>query len=540
MSLIKAEKINKSYGLIDVLSDISFSIDKGQKVALVGNNGTGKTTLLKIIAGIEEYDSGSLNILKNTRVGYLPQDTSFVEDESVETYLKRTATNDDNVPDYDFAHKMKLILSGFGLNNIDLQHNVSKLSSGQKSKIILAGILLKGVDLLLLDEPTNNLDLPALIWLENYIKETETACILISHDRRFLDKVVNKIFEIDWLTHNLNITNGTYSDYLETLKKRLHRQKEEYSNQQEEIDRLSKRAHEMKMESARGSKWVGSDNDKYVQGYNRDMAGKAGRKGKVIDKRVDQIDKIEKPIERSSFEISLNAEKNPGTMDIRLLDVIAGYSNSKNLSDLGLNVNVDVDGNNANFKIGPISFELNYGQRVAIMGLNGTGKSTLLKTITGQLKPLEGKVEFGSGLKIGNMMQEHETLPKDKTLLEFLTERAYTDEQDSYVQLAKFGFNEKQMRKPINALSPGGRARLLLSLFSAQSVNLLVLDEPTNHLDIEAVEALEETLKTYKGSVLIVSHDRYFLEQAALDTTYLLSDGKLTRIPDYKSYVENL
>ncbi len=518
MSLIKAEKINKSYGLIDVLSNVTFTIEKGQKVALVGNNGTGKTTLLKIITGTEEADSGSINILKDIKIGYLPQDTSLITDQTIEEYLKSTA--EIAIDDYDFPHRMNSILTGFGLRDIDLGHSVAKLSSGQKSKIILAGILLKGVDLLLLDEPTNNLDLPALIWLEKFINETEAACILISHDRRFLDRVVKKIFEIDWITHSLNITNGTYGDYLETLAKKLHRQKEEYNDQQEEIERLIKRAREMKAESVKGAKWVGSDNDKYLQGYNRDMAGKAGRRAKVVEKRVEQMDKAEKPIERELFKISLDAEKKAGTRDIRLIEVIAGYP----------------DG----FRTEPISFELMYGNRVGIMGLNGSGKSTLLKTITGKLKAFSGKVEFGSGLKIGNMMQEHETLPKDKTLLEFLTERAYEDEQESYVQLAKFGFDEKQMRHSIGNLSPGGRARLLLALFSAESVSLLVLDEPTNHLDIEALEALEETLKTYKGSVLIVSHDRYFLEQASLDLTYLLSDGVLTRIPDYKVYVEEI
>jgi ATP-binding cassette subfamily F protein 3 len=518
MSLIKAEKINKSYGLIDVLLDISFTIEKGNKVALVGNNGTGKTTLLKIITGTEEPDSGSINILKGIKIGYLPQDTSLVTEQTIEEYLRITAETTDD--DYDFSHRMNLILDGFGLKDIDISHSVSKLSSGQKSKVILAGILLKGADLLLLDEPTNNLDLPALIWLEKFIKETESACIIISHDRRFLDRVVKRIFEIDWVTHSLNITNGTYSDYIENLKKKLHHQKEEYENQKGEMERLLKRAKEMKSESNQGAKWEGTDNDKFLRNFKRDQAGASGSKAKTLEKRVDQMEKIEKPIERDLFKISLEADKKPGTRDIRLINLIAGYTNG--------------------FKTKPVSFELIYGNRVGIMGLNGSGKSTLLKTITGKLQSLEGKVEFGSGLRVGNMMQEHETLPKDKTLLEFLNERVYSDEQDSYVQLAKFGFNEKQMRRPIGDLSPGGRARLLLSLFSAQSVNLLVLDEPTNHLDIEALEALEETLKTYKGSVLIVSHDRYFLEQASLDTTYLLADGALTRIPDYKAYVEGI
>ena len=519
MSIVRAEKLNKSYGSINVLSDISFSIEKGQKIALVGNNGTGKTTLLKIIDGLEEIDAGSINILKDISVGYLQQDMNLIGSETISEYIKRIAGQS-----YDIEHKTKLILAGFGIEDINLNHKISNLSSGQKSKVILSGILLKGVDLLLLDEPTNNLDLPALIWLENFINETDSACIVISHDRRFLDRVVKKIFEIDWRTHSLNMTTGTYSDYLETVFKRIKRQKEDYQNQQDEIKRLTERAREKKNESIIGAKWVSSDKDKQLQGFKRDQAGGSGRTAKVLEKRIEQMDKIEKPEEREDFKIKLHADKKHGSRDIRVIDLIAGYSE---MNELG-------------FKIGPVSFEIVYGNRTAIMGLNGSGKSTLLKTITGEISPLNGKVEVGSGLLIGNMMQEHETLPKDLTPLEFLTNRIYfDDEQKSYVQLAKFGFDERQMRMSIKSMSPGGRARLLLSLFSAQSVNFLVLDEPTNHLDIEALEALEEMLETYEGSVLIVSHDRYFLDKARLDSIYLLSDGKLTRVSDLEGYIEN-
>jgi ATPase subunit of ABC transporter with duplicated ATPase domains len=229
------------------------------------------------------------------------------------------------------------------------------------------------------------------------------------------------------------------------------------------------------------------------------------------------MDKVERPIERDPFEIPLEAGVGSGTLDIRLTDVVAGYP----------------DG----FTVGPMSFDVRFKSRVGIMGLNGSGKSTILKTITGVLSPLGGEVEIGSGVKLGNMMQEHESLPRDETLLELLTKRAELSQEMSYAKLARFGFDERQVKQPIGTLSPGGRARLLLALFSAQSVNMLVLDEPTNHLDLEALDALEETLRTYEGTVLLVSHDRYFLETARLDTTYLLSDGVLTRIPDYKAYV---
>ena len=544
--MIKAKKLQKSYGSLTVLSDVSFSVGRGQKIALVGHNGTGKTTLLKIVAGLEESDAGIVEITQDTCIGYLQQDTSLSGDETISAYLRRvTGINaleeeieelsthlDDpakvkrhgevhekyeHLNGYAFDHRMKVMLSGFGLENIVLDHKLSNLSSGQKNKVALVGILLKGVDLLLLDEPTNNLDLPALIWLEDFLKKTDAACIIVSHDRRFLDRVVRKIFELDWYTRTLTTTGGSYSNYLEMVVKRIARQKEDYHLQQEEITRLNEQAQSKRADAARGARWMGTDNDKFLRGFKRNRAGKSSRIAKTIDKRIEQMDKVEKPMERDPFEIPLEAKVGSGVLDIRLVDVLAGYADS--------------------FKIGPLSLEIRYGNRIGIMGLNGTGKSTLLKTITKQLPSLGGKIEMGSGIKIGNMMQEHETLPRSSIPLEFLIERTHLSQQDSYAKLAKFGFDERQVKLPISTLSPGGRARLLLALFSAQSVNMLVLDEPTNHLDLEALEALEETLMTYRGTVLIVSHDRYFLEKASLSSIYVLSNGTITRIPDYKAYV---
>lgn len=515
-------------------------------MALVGDNGVGKTTILKIIAGLTEPDSGEIKLAKNSCLGYLPQDTSLSGNEAIGTYLRRTvgvdlleekletlatqledkaAANEyrniqkqySHLNGYAFDHLVKVMLAGFGLGNIGIERSLNSLSSGQKSKVALAGILLKGVDLLLLDEPTNNLDLPALIWLEDFLKKSEASCIIISHDRRFLDRVVKKIFEIDRETRSLNISGGTYSDYLETVKKRMARQKEQYFLQQEEIERLSEQVQQQRVASVRGSNWEGTDNDKMLRDFKRNRAGRSSRVAKTIEKRIDQMDKIEKPVERNPLEIPLEAKAISGTLDIRLIDVVSGYP----------------DG----FTIGPLSFEVRYSSRVGILGLNGTGKSTLLKTITGQLDAFSGRVEIGSGVKIGNMMQEHESLPRGCTLIEFLRERTGLKENEAYNQLVKFGFDQGQVKKPIDDLSPGGRARLLLALFSAQSVNVLVLDEPTNHLDLEALEALEETIEAYQGTILLVSHDRYFLEKAKLDSTYVLSEGVLTKIPDYKTYV---
>lgn len=543
--MIKAKKISKGYGSVPVISDITFTLERGQKVALVGYNGTGKTTLLKILAGIEKPDSGTLETEEGICIGYLPQDTSLVSDETITEYLSRVSgidalqkeidqladhlDNTDNVErygalqskfehldGYGFPRRMELMLAGFGLAGLK-DRKLPSLSSGQKIKVFLSGILLTGVDLLLLDEPTNNLDLPALVWLEDFLKKSEAACLIVSHDRRFLDKVVRKIFEINWNKRTLSITSGTYSDYLEASLKKNRSAKEEYQLQQAEIDRLNDLARQKKTDAARGARWQGTDNDKFLRGFKSDRAAKSGKAAKAIEKRIEHLGQVERPIERQPFAISLKAAKEPGTQHISLVDLITGYENG--------------------MKIGPITLEISYGERIGIIGLNGSGKSTLLKTIAGQIKPTSGSVNIGSGIKIGNMMQEHESLPREQTLFDFLRERAELREQDIYEKLTRFGFAQSQVREPISSLSPGGRARLLLALFSALSVNTLILDEPTNHLDIEAQEALEEVLATYKGTVVLVSHDRYFLEKARLDFTFVLSDGVLSRIADYREYL---
>lgn len=545
--MLKVNNLHKSYGATVVLFDISFSLERGQKVALVGNNGSGKSTLLRLIAGVAQGDGGDIVFSKNACVGYLPQDTSTIEDLPIRDYLRKVAGVDviearmnelsqrledeaaaaeySDLQDvflrldgYAFEHRMEIVLAGFGLADIGLERRAPQLSSGQKSKVTLAGILLKGVDVLLLDEPTNNLDLPALVWLEDYLQKSEATMMIVSHDRRFLDRTVRKVFELDARNHTLNISGGTYSNYLAMKSKRFARQLQEYREQQEEIGRLSERAGRLRASSEKGSSWKGSDNDKFLRGFKQDRAGRSARAAKSIEKRIDRINQVEKPIERDPLKIELTAEESPSSCVISLSNLVVGY-------DTG-------------FSAGPISLTISYGTRVGIMGLNGSGKSTLLKTIAGELPPVAGSVDIGRGLRLGNLMQEHETLPRDTTVLECAMKRTGLAAQETFAHLVKFDLTENQIRQPVGNLSPGGRARLLLAIFAAASVNTLLLDEPTNHLDLEALEALEEALETYQGTVILVSHDRYFLETTKLDLVYVLSDGVFTKIPDYTVYVK--
>jgi ATPase subunit of ABC transporter with duplicated ATPase domains len=231
------------------------------------------------------------------------------------------------------------------------------------------------------------------------------------------------------------------------------------------------------------------------------------------------MERVENPAERVPLEIKLEGTAGEGALTIECTDLVAGYHGS------------------TSFRLAPISLDIVPGSRVAILGLNGSGKSTLLKTLTGRLAPLAGTLHLGAGVCVGNLMQEHESLPREATLLSYLKSKTAITSTDVYNLLQHFGFSALQVEMPIASLSPGGRARLLLALFAAQGVNTLILDEPTNHLDLEALEALEEMLKTYQGTVLLVSHDRSFLEHARLDHVYTLQEGRLTRIPDYQTYV---
>lgn len=535
---IKADKICKSYGSITILNDLSFQLEQGEKIGLIGSNGTGKSTLLKILNGEIQPDSGKVIIPDTLTIGYLPQDTSIVSDETIYEYVHRVSGmleleqrmenpefSADAVIEYEhrdgysFYYRLDSILAGFGLSNISGNRSINSLSSGQKSKVFMAGVLLLDPDILLLDEPTNNLDLPALIWLESFLSKSNITCLLISHDRLFLDRVVRKIFEIDWNNRTLNITNGKYSDYLLRKEKERDRQKQQYYSQQEEIERLQEKSLSLKQKSSAGSKYLGSDNDKFHRGFKRDKAAKSGKQAKAIEKRIEQIDTVEKPFERDLFRIHLKSINLDSGQYIQLSNIISGY-NVKN-----------------DFNIGPISLTIPFGSRIAILGLNGEGKTTLLKTISGELSPLSGNIDYGKKIILGNLTQEHDNLPRNETIKDFLMHRiGAEDVQAVYFLAVKFGFKVAELDKQISLLSPGGRARLLFAVFSAISVNVLILDEPTNHLDLEALEAVEEAVENFKGTVIVVSHDRRFLQKFNSTDIYVLSGGKLVMQKNFETY----
>ncbi len=546
--MLTLKNIRKVYGIRRVLEKVSFSLGEGQKAALVGQNGIGKSTLLRIISGIESPDRGEVLVPNRALIGYLPQEVLADGGETLRSYLRRMAglgELEDEMKEleprlekpealaryemleaeyrrlggYDFERRSKNILSGLCLSHIALDRPVSELSGGERRKTALAGVLLRGVDILLLDEPTNNLDLPALLWLEKYLSRSAATCLIASHDRRFLDNVVERVVELDWFKRDATMYTGGWTEYA-GMKAHAHRRhKEQYRMQQEERDRLYE-SKEQKMD------WVervknkkAPDHDKFTSNYKKERATKKfTNSAKALEGREKRLDDVERPLERVPLVIPLKPKAEIGMDDIALKGVHFGYKNG--------------------FQGGPTSLDIAYGTRISILGDNGVGKSTLLKTIAGEIKPLSGEVALGGGVVFGYLMQEHENIASEDKISEIFKKRLdIYDRDEVMMHLTRFQFPPDVLDDKVSYLSPGERVRLILSLLSALGANVLVLDEPTNHLDLETIEALEESLELYPGTILLVTHDRYFLEKMRIDRYLMLSsDGVLSPVESYEAY----
>jgi len=548
-AFIDVEQVSKRYRNQRVLSNVTLRLGPRQKGALVGSNGVGKSTLLRLIAGLERPNAGSVNMPSGALVGYLAQEVAVRGDESIEAYLRRITgidvvhrRMDDLAADlgrggrmdeyaeaqtqfeclggYDFERRVRIVLAGFGLRDVDAGRSLQSLSGGQRSKVALGGILLKGVDVLLLDEPTNNLDLPALLWLENFLIQSTATILLVSHDRRLIDRVASKVFEIDWHTREATTYGGGCSDFLELKSQELRRQRELFRRQQEEIGRLTDSVRQNKAWAQIGAVQQGSDHDKMGRDFSRERSAGLAKRSKSIEKRLEQMELVDKPAERQPLELAFMPAENAGDQRIELEGVWIGYPEG--------------------FRLGPIHLALEPGMRVGIVGANGSGKSTLLKVLTGHLEALAGRLSIGAGLIFGNLMQAHENLPRSATPLWFLQTQTDLNEGEALELLRSFQLHPLDLRKPIREVSPGAQTRLLLAYFSTIRANVLVLDEPTNHLDLEAILALEEALTTYAGLTLIVSHDRQFLGEVALSHCFLLLDGRFEQIPSFASYAADM
>lgn len=549
--MLAVKRLRKSFGTRRLLHEVSFTLPAGMRMAMVGENGTGKSTLLKIIAGLEPADRGFVTITKGKLVGYLPQETKVEGEESALEFLYRSSgvttfeqemkalepeiadpeklalyekaqENFERLGGYAFLDRAKGILDGLALVSLDLSRPLDTFSGGEKRKLALAAVLLSGVDLLLLDEPTNNLDLVALLWLEAYLVRSGATVLVASHDRAFLDHVVTRVLAIDPMKHSAQIYNGNWSVYAETKAHLFRRAKELYGAEQRERDRVVTSAAEKIHWAEETKKKRGPDRDKLASNYKKERAiKKFTGSAKALEGRLDRLNEHEKPFERPPLEFALTADTKIAPPAVTLTRVAVGYGKQRVVSGVAL--------------------RLPFGSRVALLGENGAGKSTLLKTITGHLEPIVGNVRLGKGVIFGDLMQEGENLPLDLTPIAYFAKRYRVFERERVLlMLSQFGFVPDEADVKIGRLSPGERVRLVLASLVHQGANVLTLDEPTNHLDLEAIEALEDALTAYAGTLIIVTHDRTFLTHVKLDSAYLIADGKLEPIADYAAYALRL
>lgn len=530
--LLQISNISKSFDGTDILSDCSFHIEENEKCALVGSNGTGKSTMLKIIAGRIAPDSGSISLKNGADIGYLAQqdavDTgntiigeltlvkqSLIDEEAAIRQLEKDMKDatgrelEEMMDKYSrLTHHFEMndgfsvrseingMIRGLGFAEEDKERSISTLSGGQKTRVALAKLLLKKPSLIMLDEPTNHLDLRSIEWLEGFLQSYKGAVLIVAHDRYFLDRIVTKVFEIE--NGKLSVFTGDYSTYAARKKELRDTQMKAYLNQQAEI------AHQEQVI------------DK-LKSFNRE---KSIKRAESREKMLDKIERLDKP---ADIDDAMKLKITPSIISGR--DVLSVSELSKGYDGMKL-----FEG---------VSFDIRRGERVAVIGDNGTGKTTLLKIITGNLEADNGSFSLGVNVKPGYYDQEHQLLHPDKTLFrEISDDFPAMDNTKIRNTLAAFLFYGDDVFKQVSALSGGERGRLSLAKLMLGNANFLILDEPTNHLDITSKEILENALNEYEGTVLYVSHDRYFINRTAT-RILALEGGTFTGYPgNYDYYLE--
>jgi len=532
---LQIENITKSYGVDIILENISLTASDNEKIGLIGANGAGKSTLLKIIAGDLSYDSGKIFTPKDSVIGFLRQDSVLEENKTISEYML-TAFEDvlkleqelrileDKMSDYsneaeherimksygekseifekrggfEVKTRVNMILNGMGFESFDKNMKIRNLSGGEKTKLAMARLLLENPDVLLLDEPTNHLDFKTMQWLEAYLKSYKGIVIVVSHDRYFLDFLADTIYEIE--RSRATRYAGNYSKYLEQKKQNEQIQLKHYNAQQEEIKRL----------------------EDYVA--RNGVRASTAKSAKSKQKAIDRMTLEEKPL-------MLNE-----SCRFKFDSVFRSYNDVLTVENLSLKVpkNGILESIATN-----ITFDVKRGEKIAVIGANGAGKSTLLKTILGEHRYFEGNAETGRNLKISFYDQEQKHLSEDKTIFDEISDRfPLMDECEIRTHLGSVLFRDEEVFKIIKDLSGGEKARLMLLIIMLEKPNFLILDEPTNHLDLPAKEALDTAISEYDGTVLFVSHDRYFLNKTA-DFVLELNQNGITRYKgNYDSYIE--
>ncbi len=539
---LHARNISLALGARHILVGVDLSLDPGHRIGLVGPNGVGKSTLLRVLAGLLPPDAGKVSLAPPTAtVGYLDQEPERT-DETVLGYVERRtgviaahveldaataamAAGSSGADDrYSTALDRWLALGAadldvrvgevwaeLGLADRLLQQPMTSLSGGEAARVSLAALMLTRFDVLLLDEPTNNLDLDSLDRLEQFVNGVQGAVALVSHDREFLRRVVTDVAELDEFTHGLTVFAGGYDGYIherEISRQHAWQAWEEYDTKRSTLAQRSQREREWASQGLSRAKNDPDEKDKNIKAYKinqtEQLAGRAAR----TDRAIERLDVVEQPREPWDLRMTIASSPRSGALVASLDQAVV---------DLGA------------FRLGPVTLEINYGERVVIVGPNGSGKSTLLGALLGEIELTAGKQRLGPSVQLGRLEQARTQLAAagDSTTLSSFQAASGLLVSEARTLLAKFGIGAEHVHRPVESLSPGERTRLVLALFTAVGCNCLVLDEPTNHLDLPAIEQIEQAVDTFPGTVLLVTHDRVLLQRIRRTRTIELRDGRV-------------
>jgi ATP-binding cassette subfamily F protein 3 len=515
MSVISASGVGVSYGALDVFSDLSFDVPPGVKIALVGPNGSGKTSLLRIMARIDQPSAGQVHWARGLTIGYLPQIPDLpdqgtlwaemlqvfdrlvrhaAELRQLETLIAQSKGQDDELMarygqaleafelsgGYTYELEIEQVLTGLGFDPSDYDRPLHQLSGGQKTRALLARLLLQKPDLLLLDEPTNHLDITAVEWLETYLKEWPGSVVTVAHDRAFLDQVVDRVWELNW--GRLESYPGNYTKYVAIRAERLERRRKEFKRQKQ---------------------FIAKEQD-FIQ---RHIAGQRTKEAQGRRTRLARMERLERPRELKRVGLQLKSSGRSGDLVLGLYELAIGYDRRAPLFTCE-------------------ETELRRGQKVALIGPNGSGKTTLLRTVLGEVNPLWGRVRIGASVQLGFFAQARTDLNPEHTVLESLLDAQHMPTDQARGLLGRYLFSGDDVFKQVVDLSGGEQSRLALARLTLQGANVLLLDEPTNHLDIPSQEVLQEAFAEFQGTILLVSHDRYLIN--ALSTTvWAIEEGEL-------------
>ena len=541
MIVLSAKDLTKTYGIDVILQDVSFHVNEGDRIGIIGANGAGKTTLLKILSGELSHDGGDIYMSQDTTIGYLKQSDNFQSENTVieeveaifsgieqlekdmlelsaeisarseagehgpelERLLHKYDQMNEDFRDrggYSYKSEINGILSSMAFGEDFYNKKISTLSGGERTRLALACLLLKKPDILFLDEPTNHLDIGTLKWLEQYLKAYKGTILLVSHDRYFLDQTVNRIFEVE--NHKLYTYNCSYSGYAEQKRQRREAQMRKYQNQQKEIARQ----------------------EEMIRRFKQHGTELLAKRAASREKRLAQIELEDRPEAlRGKMKLQFHQNFKSGN------DVLLGEGLSKSFGY----------GSNQKHLFSNVDFDIKRGERICIVGANGVGKTTLLKILMGQLEAGSGRLKVGHNVEFGYYDQEQAMLTGSNTVLEEIHDayRLYTDTELRNI-LGRFLFQGDQVFLEVGALSGGEKARLSLLKMMLSGSNVLILDEPTNHLDIESKEVFEDALMDFPGTVIVVSHDRYFLNKIPTRIFELGHEGITTYLGTYNYYVE--